>query len=267
MNILEYRNDLVDCPNGFLVTGTTDPVKDKKNRRLLARAQTGHWKMAEGRVKVGDAMFLLLPSKVGRGGYPRQLYGGRITSVVRAKGEAYIFSVDRFHRFPDVEKDIRGFLGGRLPPTGNVILSVWQGHVSLEATLADFETQVAAARNRTREERAARLKNAPRIPPRVRVTVEIFVRNPDVVAAVLDAAAGECAMCHRQGPFLRANNDRPYLEVHHRLPLAYGGEDTEKNAEALCPNCHREKHYGGSLAAERKSWEASKPQLRGRRAV
>ena len=36
----------------------------------------------------------------------------------------------------------------------------------------------------------------------------------------------------------------PYLEVHHKIPLAKDGEDTIENAEALCPNCHREKHFG-----------------------
>ncbi|WP_080666815.1 HNH endonuclease signature motif containing protein [Variovorax paradoxus] len=36
----------------------------------------------------------------------------------------------------------------------------------------------------------------------------------------------------------------PYLEVHHITPLALGGDDTVDNAWALCPNCHREKHFG-----------------------
>ncbi|HXU34436.1 MAG TPA: HNH endonuclease [Thermoanaerobaculia bacterium] len=34
------------------------------------------------------------------------------------------------------------------------------------------------------------------------------------------------------------------MEVHHRIRLAYGGEDTVENAVALCPNCHREAHHG-----------------------
>ncbi|MFM0350878.1 HNH endonuclease [Paraburkholderia sp. RL17-347-BIC-D] len=28
------------------------------------------------------------------------------------------------------------------------------------------------------------------------------------------------------------------------MPLAQGGPDTVANAIALCPNCHRERHYG-----------------------
>jgi len=36
----------------------------------------------------------------------------------------------------------------------------------------------------------------------------------------------------------------PYLEVHHWTPLAEGGLDTIENAAALCPNCHKQAHFG-----------------------
>ena len=32
------------------------------------------------------------------------------------------------------------------------------------------------------------------------------------------------------------------MEVHHIKQLAKGGEDTLRNAVALCPNCHRKMH-------------------------
>ena len=32
--------------------------------------------------------------------------------------------------------------------------------------------------------------------------------------------------------------------VRNKIFLSNDGEDTVENAEALCPNCHREKHYG-----------------------
>ncbi len=34
------------------------------------------------------------------------------------------------------------------------------------------------------------------------------------------------------------------LEVHHVIRLADGGSDTINNSVALCPNCHRELHFG-----------------------
>lgn len=41
----------------------------------------------------------------------------------------------------------------------------------------------------------------------------------------------------------------PTLEVHHLRRLADGGSDTVANAVALCPNCHREIHYGINKSA------------------
>lgn len=48
--------------------------------------------------------------------------------------------------------------------------------------------------------------------------------------------------CNSEAPFIRRTNGSPYLEVHHKTPLAEDGEDTVENAIALCPNCHRELH-------------------------
>ena len=74
--------------------------------------------------------------------------------------------------------------------------------------------------------------------------VRTYVRNPDVVAEALHIADGFCGNCKRRAPFLRRSDGSAYLEVHHRVPLAEGGEDTLENAIALCPNCHRKEHYG-----------------------
>jgi hypothetical protein len=73
---------------------------------------------------------------------------------------------------------------------------------------------------------------------------KVFKRNPAVVAAVLLRAKGTCERCHTCAPFLRAANKEPYLEVHHKARLADGGSDHPDNALALCPNCHREAHFG-----------------------
>lgn len=91
------------------------------------------------------------------------------------------------------------------------------------------------------------MKSAVNKPIRSSATIEVFDRNPDVVAVVLQRANGNCECCKKPAPFIRKSDNTPYLEVHHTIPLAAGGDDTVKNAEALCPNCHREKHYGGKL--------------------
>lgn len=92
--------------------------------------------------------------------------------------------------------------------------------------------------------RARRLQTAD---PRPKVTYAyqiVFQRNPDVVAEVLHRADGSCESCRHPAPFRRASDGSPYLEVHHTVSLAEGGYDTVSNAQALCPNCHRQKHYG-----------------------
>lgn len=53
-----------------------------------------------------------------------------------------------------------------------------------------------------------------------------------------------CGICNQPAPFIRRSNNTPYLEIHHKVLLADGGEDTIENAFAVCPNCHRKVHYG-----------------------
>jgi 5-methylcytosine-specific restriction protein A len=71
-----------------------------------------------------------------------------------------------------------------------------------------------------------------------------FKRNPDVVVETLSRANGVCEKCNKNAPFLRKKDKTPYLEVHHKTMLSNGGEDTLENTIAVCPNCHRELHYG-----------------------
>lgn len=71
-----------------------------------------------------------------------------------------------------------------------------------------------------------------------------YERDPKVVAYVLKKANGICYDCNNKGPFISKTTSLPYLEVHHIKMLKDGGEDTVANAVALCPNCHRKRHYG-----------------------
>ncbi len=66
----------------------------------------------------------------------------------------------------------------------------------------------------------------------------------DVVAEVLHRAQGRCERCQNEAPFKSRATGEPYLEVHHRIPLADNGDDTVENAIALCPNCYRYSHFG-----------------------
>lgn len=113
----------------------------------------------------------------------------------------------------------------------------------------EFDVAVKESAKSSREVRQERLKKAPAKPKKIPRTVYVYQRNPDVVAEVLDRANGVCERCKKPAPFNRRKQEdekegTPYLEVHHKIFLSHGGDDTVENAEALCPNCHREKHYG-----------------------
>ena len=108
-----------------------------------------------------------------------------------------------------------------------------------------FRAQVKLALSATTEQRQAQLKASLKLPERMTRLVEVFKRNPYVVAEVLHRASGVCGSCLKPAPFTRKKDGAPYLEVHHKKQLAHGGEDTVENAIAVCPNCHRQLHYGG----------------------
>jgi 5-methylcytosine-specific restriction protein A len=71
---------------------------------------------------------------------------------------------------------------------------------------------------------------------------KVYTRNPEVRKRVLARAAGSCEWCGTEG--FRTHDDRIYLETHHIKPLSGDGEDSELNVVALCPNHHREAHFG-----------------------
>jgi len=107
-----------------------------------------------------------------------------------------------------------------------------------------LSADVQLSRRDTSAERKKRLTNASKKPTIATATTNIFIRNRDVIAEVLERAAGVCEKCKRPAPFNRKSDQRPFLEVHHKIQLANDGEDTVENAIALCPNCHRQLHHG-----------------------
>lgn len=79
------------------------------------------------------------------------------------------------------------------------------------------------------------------------VTTRI-ARDPMVKAWILSIASGRCECCLKSAPFLNTDG-MPYLEVHHLRRLADGGSDTISNTVAVCPNCHRQLHFGSDLTS------------------
>ena len=109
---------------------------------------------------------------------------------------------------------------------------------------AAFKARVETSSRESGSVRRGRLRVAPKHPEKVTVLARVYARNPDVVAEVLLRANGTCELCRRAAPFRRSSDGSPYLEVHHKVQLANNGEDTVENAIAVCPNCHRQAHFG-----------------------
>jgi hypothetical protein len=97
---------------------------------------------------------------------------------------------------------------------------------------------------RDKKGRKERLKIASKKPLLINIITQIYQRNPDVIAERLEIAKGICKKCHQKAPFMKASDGSPYLEVHHIKLLSAGGPDSVENTIALCPNCHREIHFG-----------------------
>ncbi|AXT34418.1 hypothetical protein D1820_05195 [Phaeobacter sp. LSS9] len=76
------------------------------------------------------------------------------------------------------------------------------------------------------------------------VTRSVFVRNSEFSRRVRQAANGVCDACNRK-TFQTPSGDW-FLEVHHKTWLSEGGADTIENMVALCPNCHRQEHFGST---------------------
>lgn len=113
---------------------------------------------------------------------------------------------------------------------------------TIEEQLAqDVQVAFSDEPGRRRARLASKTETLPR---KVAVTSTSFVRDPDVIAEALFRAKGQCEECKKDAPFIRKSDGRPYLEVHHKIPLANGGEDTIDNVLAVCPNCHRKAHFG-----------------------
>ena len=68
-----------------------------------------------------------------------------------------------------------------------------------------------------------------------------YERNIWVAELAKRLAKGQCQLCLQPAPFKNAKGE-PYLETHHIVWLAKGGDDTADNTVALCPNCHKKMH-------------------------
>ncbi|WP_421919547.1 HNH endonuclease [Marinifilum sp.] len=115
---------------------------------------------------------------------------------------------------------------------------------TLNDLMAYEKEEIQKAIKLSKSKRLEKLKKSDPKPKRTLVSQSVFIRNPYVVAEVLERANGICEKCGKHAPFNKDLDNSPFLEVHHVIPLSENGDDTVKNSIGLCPNCHRHAHYG-----------------------
>jgi 5-methylcytosine-specific restriction endonuclease McrA len=109
---------------------------------------------------------------------------------------------------------------------------------------AGFEAQVKALFKKKLQKPAGETR------PKTKNTLaKSIARLPEVKAWILQQVKGKCESCGKAAPF-SCDKGIPFLEVHHLHQLAHGGPDTVENAVAVCPNCHRELHFGTKRQAK-----------------
>lgn len=86
--------------------------------------------------------------------------------------------------------------------------------------------------------------------PITRDGVKYFQRNDKVREIALSKSENKCAFASCNHALFISRTGKPYLEVHHIVPLNAQGDfpnvniDIPENVVCLCPSCHREIHNG-----------------------
>lgn len=74
--------------------------------------------------------------------------------------------------------------------------------------------------------------------------VSRYPRDPAIRRAVVERSLGRCEFCGMLG--FSKDDGASYIEAHHVISLANQGPDSLDNVIALCPNHHREAHFGAN---------------------
>lgn len=237
--ILRYRVDdrFLDCPRAFLVTGTQ--MHDAMNRAMLALNQTGFWFLSQGRVEPGDAIFLMLPSAA-PGGYPRELFCGVLSEEPNREfhGEKARFQVAQFHRLDPIASEVKQFLGGRLPPQGDRVSTVWDDAEDFKliepakGMAGDDDEDGYPEGKESYKQHKSRERNR-------KVVMLAKLRR------FKETGKLECEACRFD--FVKTYGDRGagYIEAHHTTPFASTKGITRvqvKDFSLVCSNCHRMLH-------------------------
>lgn len=155
------------------------------------------------------------------------------------KGELILDDEPYFVDEPDLNNQIRKVIKFKLKLRTSVdVICV------PEDVIKEYEKQEEKSiKNLSSDQLASLAVKVDSEPKTTKVVSEQYNRDVKVKHYTLRRANGKCDLCGEDAPFV-TNKNEPYLESHHVISLADGGKDSIVNTVALCPNCHKEMHYG-----------------------
>jgi len=242
---MEGRFSVIDRKDAFVVLhrdATSSGVRAWKNSE--GGESSRRWSRQELRAAVAAYVEMHRLDSAGTS-FSKKPYYTDLASCFGRTEKAYEYRMQNISYIYELQG--RRWVSGLLPAR-NVGRNVIE---TLEALLVDVEGRKfgqsagfsAQVGRMLREPQFAEPPAGNEQPESVASNVSQFVRDPAVAAWVLKAAKGVCECCRSRAPFSREDGSE-YLEIHHVVRLADGGADTISNAVAVCPNCHRELHYG-----------------------
>jgi 5-methylcytosine-specific restriction protein A len=221
-----------DAPGVFIFTGTAgakhgyaDTWQKDGSFHYCGEGQTGDMRLVRGNRAIashaGLSHDLLLFETTGKG------------RPVRYVGQ-FVCAGWFTERLPDTEGALRDALIFKLVPLSASAEAVTTALPEQPKSTEEFNSL------RARAYAAARMPKdvSPNDAVRSYFTRSIVIRD-----YALARAGGSCELCGSSAPFV-TNAGVPFLEVHHIERLTDGGPDSPSSVAALCPNCHREAHYG-----------------------
>ena len=149
------------------------------------------------------------------------------TDIVAYDGE-YEYVDHYWEDVPDDNGKIRQAIRFKLAPVGGLSVNLDE----YEAADLSVEELFNRAKNSTSRETEPTTS-----------TGKSYTRSDLVRDFALRDADGICQACGQEAPFV-TNDGEPFLEVHHLYRVSDGGIDDPENVIGVCPNCHREIHYG-----------------------
>jgi len=137
-------------------------------------------------------------------------------------------------RLPDTDDFLRDAIIFKLVPLAESAEAIGAALPEWPSTTGDF--------NKLRM-RAYAAAAAPKDVAAKDAVASYFARSKVIRDYALARAGGACELCGSAAPFATAAGV-PFLEVHHIERLTDGGPDSPGAVAAVCPNCHREAHFG-----------------------